>query len=250
MSSQQPQVGDALSRGWQAFTDRIADFLIVAVIAGLLQWSVAILLELLFGGVSFTSVGFTERTGVAFGTVVLATVVFFLVFLVITVVACAYYTAIALAGVDGEQVSFSEIGSRVTARFVPFVGWVLLLGLCVSAGTFVLVVGGLVAWFFLMLVPFYAMEGEGPDNPFVASGKVALSRTGEVLLLLLVGIGLLIGLVIIFLILRWLPLVGILVVRIAQFLVYGFYFCSIAAFYRMTQVGPEERSPEDPSTGA
>lgn len=239
--------GDAISRGWQAFSDRLGDFVIIAVVAAVINWILYLILDFVaFPGVDLNRLAI-ENSGVS-GIYWFAVAAISLAQLVVFAIAAVFWTSTALAGVDGEQVELGELGSRSMDRFWPFVGWNILYALATFVGFFFCIIGLFVAWFFLIFVPFFAYAPKQGLNPFTGSGKVAIKFPGQVIVMMLFGVALAIGLGIIRWIFGFLPFVGFLVSAVATFIVWGFWWCSLASLFRMTESGLDDPAVPPTST--
>lgn len=244
MSYQPLTVGDALNRGWAAFQSRIKDFLIVAIGVGLifgiifaLFWVFIITadstleVDPVTGELTGGSGGFFAGF---FGGLILT----YLVLGVGMVIANLLYTRISLAAADGEQAQFGDLARQAMGRFWPFIGWNLLAGLIVGAISCI-PFGGIVAYFFLMFVPFIVLDkGRLPDtNPLSGSFNSVKDQAGNLILVFIVVILIAIPIGIVGFVLFLIPFVG----QVLAFILFMFYeafmICTFATIYRASPLG-------------
>jgi uncharacterized protein involved in cysteine biosynthesis len=132
---------------------------------------------------------------------------------------------------------FGALAGEATSKIGSYIGWTLVAGLIVFAGALLCLLPGLVAAFFLMFVPFLAIELTSGTNPLVGSFNAVKEQAGNLILLFLVFIGLGIALAIVGLILGLIPVIGQILSSVLQFALFGFALCTLAVVYRASAVG-------------
>lgn len=212
-------VGDILSRGWAAFKSRLPDFVKIAIVVGVVN------------GV----LGFALSRGdnVSRGRLGLVA----LVGLVVSIVGSLITTRISLAAVDGDATPFAGLSSQAMARAGGYLGWTLLTGLIVAIGFVLCILPGLVAAFFLCLVPFAAMEGRSATSPLSASFNTVKEKAGEIIRVFLVFIGIAILVAIVAGVLGFIPLIGNIIGSVLQFGLTCFGSSAFATIYRNSSAG-------------
>ncbi len=241
MNDQKPMVGDALSRGWQAFQGRFSDFIIVAIVAAVIEWLILlVLMGLVFDEVTLLDGPLGGGSTAAYGFAALASVALGIIVFLITIVANAYYTRISLTGVDGETISFSEVNERTLKTLWAFAGWVILVGICIIVGFALLIIPGIIAIFFLLYVPFLASDGR--RGPFMGSGSLAMREPGGTILLMLLGLAALVVSIIVSFI-SAIPFIGYLIYAIVRLIIFAWFACTVAAFYRASGSGIDASVP-------
>jgi hypothetical protein len=197
---------------------RFKDFLILAIVAGVIVGIVAWI--------------YTENVNAFTGFL------YFVVTLVVSVLVSLFQTKLGLAAADRDQRSFAELRGEAMTKLGPYIGWTLLAGLIISVGVVLCVLPGLIAAFFLLFVPFLAIEmNRGGLNPLVGSFNAVKERAGSLILLFLVFVAIAIGVGILGLVLGFIPLIGPIVAAIVQFVLFGFALCTVAVVFRSSAVG-------------
>ncbi len=211
-------VSEALSNGWTAFTRRWVDFVIIAVavgvVAGIFQWLLV-------------------RDDVNAFRLLLWT----FISLALSVLSSLFFTKISLASVDRDERPFGALLSEAMGKLGPYLGWTIVAGLIVFVGLILCVVPGLIAAFFLMFVPFLAIEMRRQGSPIGDSFAAIKEQAGSLILLFLVFLGLAIASTIIGSILNFIPLIGGIAASIIQFILFGFVLCTLAGVYRASAIG-------------
>lgn len=211
-------VGEALSRGWDAFVKRWVDFLIIAVIVGVV------------GGV-FSWLLLRDDVNVwRWG-------LYAFISLVLGVLASLWQTKVSLAAVDGDERPFGTLVSEAMTKFGSYLGWVIVAGLIIFVGLILCILPGIVAAFFLMFVPFVAIEMRRQGNPIADSFNAVKEQAGNLILLFLVFVGIAIVSSLISGILSYIPLLGSIAGSIIQFVLFAFTLCTIAVVYRSSAIG-------------
>lgn len=211
-------VGEALSRGWASFMKRWVDFVIIAVIVGV----IAGVFSWLLLRDNFSTVRVLIWTFISLALAVLASL---------------WQTKISLAAVDGDERPFGALVSEAMGKLGPYLGWTIVAGLIVFVGLVLCVLPGLIAAFFLMFVPFLAIEMRREGNPIADSFNAVKEQAGNLILLFLVFVGLAIVASIISSILNFIPLIGGIAGSIIQFVLFGFTLCTLAGVYRASAIG-------------
>jgi uncharacterized protein involved in cysteine biosynthesis len=157
-----------------------------------------------------------------------------------------FQTKLALSAADEDRRSFAELRGEAMTKLGPYVGWTILAGLIISVGVLLCVLPGLIAAFFLLFVPFLAIEMTRGVNPLVGSFNAVKEKAGSLILLFLVFVAIVIGLGIVSFVLGFIPLLGPIVTAILQFVLFGFALCTLAVVYRASGIG---RSGANPSPG-
>ncbi|MCC7078393.1 MAG: hypothetical protein IT198_14815 [Acidimicrobiia bacterium] len=233
-------VGEALRRGWAAFQTRLKDYLVVAIAFGL---AAGILLAVFVLG--WLALGVTsdpDANGLA-PLVVAGLVAFGLVSYLVMMAASVFVqvldTRIALAAVDGElQYGLADLARQARTRFWPFLGWTLLAGL-VTAAVSCIPLGGVVASFFLLFVPFIVLDhGRLPGvNPLTGSFEAVKDQAGNLILVYLALLGIAIPVVGVTFVTMLFPPLGIVVLLTVGMLYGAFVSTTIAVVYRASPLG-------------
>ena len=211
-------VGQALSKGWESFVKRWVDFLIIAVIVGVIAVVFSWLLV---------------RDNYNAGRLLLWS----FISLALAVLASLWQTMVALAAVDGDERPFGTLVSEAMGKLGAYLGWTIVAGLIVFVGLVLCVLPGILAAFFLMFVPFLAIEMRRQGNPLSDSFNAVKQEAGNLILVFLVFLGLAIVASIISSILNFIPLIGGIAGSIIQFLLFGFTICTLAGIYRASAIG-------------
>ncbi len=212
-------VGAVLSRGWAAFRARLKDFVIVAVIVGVING----LLGALINGDDPETAGLLLVAAIS---------------VVVSIIGSLATTRLALAAVDHEPMAIGALFQQATSRAGAYLLWSIVAAIIVAIGLVLCVLPGLIAAFFLCLVPFAAMERRADgENPLGASFAAVKEQSGNIILVFLVFLGLLIAAAVIATILGVIPVLGPILGAILQFALTSFGLCSFAVIYRNTMMG-------------
>ena len=232
---------------------RIGGFLLIAVVAAVVQLAAGIVMSLVMvESIHHSIVNFNVDTGsyISPSRFYWLWAIICVIGILVVVVSAAFYTRLALSGVDDDGAGAATITRRATTRFWPFAGWVALGGACISVGLGLAVIPGLVAVFFLLFVPYFAAERPNDRNAFSASGRFSLDHPGAVVVLMLVGIGILIVIIVISVgVVKVVDAIfgepssvgsgiGYFVTWLVGFIGFGYFLTSAAALYRLANLSP------------
>lgn len=215
---QVPPVGELLTKGWGALMSRFVDFLVVAVVAGVIS-----------GLINFIFVRDEPTTGGFF--------IVWLFSLVIGVLVSLVFTRLSLAAADTDSRSLGALVSDAMSKLAPYIGWTILASLIISIGLVLCFLPGIVAAFFLMFVPFLALAGPPGVNPLVGSFNAVKEQAGNLILLFLVFLGIFVVAVVASFVLGFIPLIGQIAGQIITFGVLAFALTTLAVTYRSSAVG-------------
>lgn len=256
-------MASVFTNAWQAFRTQILNFAVIAVIVSLILYVWVIIVQVvLLPDAAFTmaeAYRFSVDPNGIFG---LAFFAINIIIFVLTWLANCYYTAAASTALNGERCSLSELSSLIRSRGSTYLGQLFVFTLCLAVGIFLCGVGLLVAWFFLMFVPFMAYDTRY-RNLFTRSGRASLSQPGPALLIVLTFLGLFFLIWIVHFICT-LGTVAIgsgsfapamLIGNFFEYLVFGYFFCLVASMFSAMQTvfdfsnDPATLPPEQPPQG-